>query len=188
VYDEYHWLPVGTAEWVFSFKYKKWYQAVRGTAKYLYGGIPAMDTSGNSYIYGFDNAGYVYRLENGTDFDGNDIVHTIKTGAIALNENKISEETTLRMVKVVQVAKRTTANNMTATHFGDTATSGNVVDVAFSPAATGKRLRSRILNAGSKGPHVHHEFQLALTTDDETCGCEPIYIVAYYDGERQDVR
>jgi hypothetical protein len=147
-----------------------------------------MDTSGNSYVYGFDNAGYLYRLDNGTDFDGNDIVHTLKTGAIALNENRISEEVTLRMVKVVQVAKNTTANTMTVTHFGDTATSGNVVDAAFSPAASGKRLRTRILNAGSKGPHVHHELQLALTTDDEVCGCEPIYIVAYYDGERQDVR
>ena len=188
VYDEYHWCPVGTAEWVFSFKYKKWFQPVRGAAKYLYGGIPVMDTSGNSYVYGFDNAGYVYRLENGTDFDGNDIVHTLKTGAIALADNKISEETTLRMVKVVQVAKNTTANSMTVTHFGDTATSGNVVDAAFSPADATKRLKTRILNAGSKGPHVHHEFQLALTTDDEACGCEPIYIVAYYDGERQDVR
>ncbi len=187
VFDEYHWCPVGTAEWVFSFKYKKWYQPVRGTGKYLYGGIPVMDTSGNSYIYGFDNAGYVYRLENGTDFDGNDIVHTLKTGAIALNENRISEETTLRMVKVVQVAKNTTANTMAVTHFGDTDTTGNSLGT-ITPAASGKRLRTRILNAGSKGPFVHHEFQLALTTNDETCGCEPIYIVAYYDGERQDVR
>jgi hypothetical protein len=92
------------------------------------------------------------------------------------------------MVKVVQVAKNTTANSMTVTHFGDTATSGNTVDATFSPSVTGKRLKTRILNAGSKGPHVHHEFQLALTTNDETCGCEPIYLVAYYDGERQDVR
>jgi len=188
VQDEYHWLPVGSAEWVYSFKYKKWYQPVRGTAKYLYGGFPVMDTSGNCYSYGFDNAGFVYRLENGTDFDGNAIAHVLNTGSIALNENRISEETTLRMVKVVQVAKNITANSMTVTHFGDTATTGNVVDAAFSPAASGKRLRTRILNAGSKGPHVHHEFQLALTTNDEVSGCEPIYIVAYYDGERQDVR
>ncbi len=187
VFDEYHWCPVGTAEWVFSFKYKKWYQPVRGTGKYLYGGIPVMDTGGNSYVYGFDNAGYVYRLENGKDFDGNDIVHTLKTGAIALNENRISEEATLRMVKVVQVAKNTTANSMTVTHFGDTDTTGNSIGT-ITPSASGKRLRTRILNAGSKGPFVHHEFQLALTTNDETCGCEPIYIVAYYDGERQDVR
>jgi hypothetical protein len=186
VYDEYHWCPVGTAEWVFSFKYKKWYQVVRGEGKYLYGGTSVMDTSGNSYIYGFDTAGYVYRLENGTDFDGNDIIHTIKTGDIALNQNQISEETTLRMVKVVQVSKNTTANSMAVTHYGDTDTIGNSLG-SFSPADS-KRLKTRILNAGSKGPHVHHEFQLSLTTDDETCGCEPIYIVAYYDGERQDVR
>jgi hypothetical protein len=188
VRDEYHWLPVGSAEWVYSFKYKKWYQIDRGSGKYLYGGVPVLDTSGSSYVYGFDNAGYAYRLENGTDFDGNAIAHTLKTGAIALAENRISEETTLRMVKVVQVAKNTTANLMTVTHFGDTATSGNIVDTTFSPAASGKRLKTRILNAGSKGPHVHHEFQLALTTSNETVGCEPIYIVAYYDGERQDVR
>lgn len=186
IYDEFHWCPVGTAEWVFSFKYKKWYQTVRGTAKYLYGGFSVLDVYGNSYVYGFDNAGYVYRLEHGTNFDGNDIVHTLKTGAIALNENKISEETVLRMVKVVQVAK-TTANSMTVTHFGDTAIAGNSIG-SFVPSATGKRLCSRILNAQSKGPHVHHEFQLALTTNDQVSGCEPIYIVAYYDGERQDVR
>jgi len=187
VYDEYHWLPVGSAEWVYSFKYKKWYQVDRGSGKYLYGGIPCLDTSGDSYVYGFDNAGYVYRLENGTDFDSNDIDHIIKTGAIALNENRISEETVLRMVKVVQVAKSVTANDMTVTHYGDTATSGNSVGT-IDPAASGKRLRTAILNSGSKGPHVHHEFQLELTTDDEVSGCEPIYIVAYYDGERQDVR
>lgn len=186
VYDEYHWVVPGSQEWVFSFKYKKWYQIVRGTAKYLYGGVPVMDTSGTSYTYGFDNAGYVYRLENGTDFDGVDIVHTLKTGCIALNENRVSEDTTLRMVKVVQVAK-TTANSMTVTHFGDSATTGNSIG-SFVPSATGKRLCSRVLNAQSKGPHVHHEFQLELTTDDQTYGCEPIYIIAYYDGERQDVR
>ena len=177
---------MGPTEWVYSFKYKKWHQIDRGESKHLYGGIPVRDTNGNSYIYGFDNAGYMYRLENGTDFDGNDIVHTLKTGALALNENKISEETTLRMVKVMQVAK-TTANSMTATHYGDTDISGNVIG-SFVPVAAGKRLASRILNVGSKGPHVHHEFQLSLTTDDQTYGCEPIYIVAYYDGERQDVR
>jgi len=145
-----------------------------------------MDTSGNSYVYGFDNTGTVYRLENGTDFDGTDIAHTLKTGAIALNENRVSEETVLRYVKVVQVAK-TTANSMTVTHFGDTATAGNSIG-SFVPSASGKRLCSRILNAQSKGPHVFHEFQLALTTDDQTYGCEPLYIIAYYDGERQDVR
>ena len=126
-------------------------------------------------------------MENGTDFDGNSIVHTLKTGAIALAENKISEQTTLRMVKVVQVAKNTTANSMVVTHFGDTDTVGNVIGT-FSPAKSGKRLCSRILDSQSKGPHVHHEFQLYLYTHDEVYGCEPIYIVAYYDGERQDVR
>jgi hypothetical protein len=90
------------------------------------------------------------------------------------------------MVKVVQVAK-TTANSMTVTHYGDTLSAGNSIG-SFVPSAAGKRLMSRTLNAGSKGPHVHHEFQLSLTTDDQIYGCEPIYIVAYYDGERQDVR
>jgi len=186
VHDEYHWLPVGTAEWVYSFKYKKWFQIDRGTGNYLYGGIPVMDTSGNSYVYGFDNTGTVYRLENGTDFDGTSIAHVLKTGSIALNENRIGEETVLRYVKVVQVAK-TTAESMTVKHYGDTDTSGNTIGT-YVPSASGKRLSSRILNAWSKGPHVFHEFQLALTTDDQTYGCEPLYIIAYYDGERQDVR
>jgi len=57
--------------------------------------------------------------KNGTDFDGTDIAHTLKTGAIAPEtRTAVSEETVLRYVKVVQVAK-TTANSMTVTHFGD---------------------------------------------------------------------
>jgi len=136
VYDEYHWLPVGSAEWVYSFKYKKWTQIVRGIAKYLYGGVPVMDTSGNSYVYGFDNAGYLYRLENGTDFDGNTIETVVRIGDMAYPEGSIMEKSRINWFRLVA---KVGVGDITAKYYVDSSLSSSH-SRAITSVNSGKRL------------------------------------------------
>ena len=97
LHDEYHWCPLqdpqsGSSpsstrsgsrstevlESICTEEYRAWI-------------LPAIPTCMDSIIPDMSTD-----LRTGTTFDGNAIVHTLKTGAIALNENRISEETVLR--------------------------------------------------------------------------------------------
>ena len=187
VYNEYHWIIPGVAEWVYDIRRKKWYQIVRGTAKYLYAGFAVCDANGVVYSYGVDYAGYMYRLENGTDFDGNAIAHTLWTADIAPEGNYVGIESHVRSFKLIQKAKNVTANTVTVTHYADSDTAGHAIEGSgYSPAASGKRLKDHLLN--QRMPGIFHSFKLQLTTSDETIGFEPLMCVITYEPVRQDTR
>jgi hypothetical protein len=174
VYDEYHWCPVGTAEWVYSFIYKKWYQIDRGADNYLYGGIPVMDTSGNSYVYGFDNTGTLYRLNNGTTFDGTAIAHTLRTGDMALPDGSIMEWSQVNWFTLVAKAKTVTANSIAMIYYNDTQTASYGA-TTISPLRSGYRLINTVVH-NSDIQTTFHGFEFSISTTDETIGFEPLYL------------
>ena len=181
---EYHWFcrtgaSGAWAEWVFDLKRGKWYEVSRGAAKMLKCGINVMDTVGNFYMYGGIATGYLERLENGTAFDGNDIVHTLRTGDFVLNEGKVSRTAVIRNARLVGMAKNTTANEIAATYFKDTNTSADE-SYTISPAASGKRLFQDDHGMGREGKAIFHSFNFSMTTDDETIGFEPIFLSVLY--------
>ena len=181
--QEYHWLfASGTStdldtELVYSMRFQKWYEIDRGTGKELQYGIPVRDTIGNAYNYGFIDTGYMERLENGTDFDGSDIVSEFRLGDIALDGGSIFTKTDLRKIKLAMVAKTTTTNNVTVTYYGSTKTTGT--DVTMPPTNTGFRVASVVRGASSK-PRVFHSVKFSMITDDETVGFEPLFVGLAY--------
>jgi hypothetical protein len=184
---EYHWLfASGTSttldkEFVFDLKRWKWYEIVRGSGKQLQHGFRVTDSYGNNYNYGAIDIGYVERLEYGNSFDGGNIVHTFQLGDIALAEIPLYE-TRAQYANLSMVAKSTTTNNITYTHYVDTETSGT--SFAMSPVVAGKRIANVVYNINSK-PGVFHSPKFTMTTNDEATGFEPLYLGYFYKVERE---
>ncbi|MFA5340235.1 MAG: LamG domain-containing protein [Clostridia bacterium] len=110
-------------EYILDLKEWKWFEIDRGTGKRLQLGVEVSDTSGNRYTYGFIDTGYMERLEYGTDFDGNDIVHTLETGDQLLIEGDVFAKTSVTRANLIALSKNTDST-VTLTHTKDGATSG----------------------------------------------------------------
>lgn len=174
--QEYHWCfasGVSTTlnkEFVYDLRRDKWYETTRAPA--LQAGGEVFSAAGNRYVYAGTAVGYIERLENGNDFDGNPITQTAQFGDASLKDTGF-EETTIRGIKLMQVAKNTTVNNVAVTHYGDSSTTGTALSI--SPAAANKRLAINQTLGTNLGPHLLHALRFQLTTADETVGFEPLY-------------
>jgi len=182
VKQEYHWLfASGTStttlnkEMVYDIHRNKWYEIDRTSSLDLQCGMYVQDTYGNTYPYGFIDTGYIERLENGSDFDGEDIVHTVQTGDFApLGLEYITQ---LDHLKLVAVAKATADTSVTATHYGDSYTTGT--DKTLSLVNTNYRLAQPYWDEKLIGDPFH-SLKFTITTDDATCGFEPLAVVATF--------
>jgi len=183
--QEYHWcFASGSSttlneEWVYDIRRQKWYNADRGTGNYLQCGIEVTDTNGNNYCYGAIDTGYLERLENGTDFDGTDIVSTMELSDFPLVD--YGTRATLRQILLHMVAKSTTSNSLSVTHYVDSSTSGD--SYTMSPSTSGKRIASVTQDIGKNG--VLHSTKFEMTTDDETVGFEPVKAMYFYEYKSQ---
>jgi hypothetical protein len=180
---------VCNAEYAFDFKRHKWYQVDRtvsaATNKDLQCGVEVTDASGANYTYGAEDNGYLQRLNNGTDFDGNDIVASYRIGDMAVVNGSTLLISKLRYLQLPQVAKTITANNINCTHFADGQDTGNSFNL--SPLKTGRRLAIPSMSQGADlDAGVFHSILSSLTTDDETVGYEPLYMSARFEIVRED--
>ncbi len=186
--QEYHWLfASGTSattlntELVYDIIRNKWFEIDRTSGMDLQCGVSVQDTYGNQYTYGFIDTGYIERLEYGTDFDGNDIVHTFETGDFApLGRAYISQ---LDHLKILTVAKTTTTNNITCSHYTDT--SSTATTHTMSPARSGYRIAKPHFDDKLQAD-PYHALKFTITTDNETCGFEPTALVATFHGQQED--
>ena len=182
VNQEYHWLfASGTAgtqtELVYSITENGWYRIPRGTGKALVCGCVVTDTNANQYNYGMIDTGYMERLEYGTDFDGNDIVHDFRLGDAPLSDS-LMNETVIDVVMLFMVAKTTTTNAVVGTHYGDAKTTGTTLK-ALSPASSGHRV-AQSFTTHALGRHTLHSTGFSMTTDNETTGFEPLAVAYSY--------
>ncbi len=187
---EYHWLFADGSstgdlnrEFVFDLITFRWFEIDRSTGKYLQCGITVTDTNGVNYMYGTIDTGYMERLENGTDFDGGNIVHTLQTGDFSPEKDYIFITTKIRNFKLTSVAKTTTSNSINVTHYGDTSTTGTAF--TLSTARSGYRVIDA-KKSHNLGNYVFHSFKLDMTTNDETVGFSPLFISGFYDIIRED--
>jgi hypothetical protein len=186
--QEYHWIfASGTAgtkkELVYSIHYNSWYEMNRGTGNALRCGCIALDTYGNPYNYAAINGGFIERLENGTAFDGTDIVHEFRFGDMALADT-VCSETMIDKIRLVTTTKSTTTNSIGCTHYGDGATSGKTLKT-FSPTKTGSRITRPIIT-DNLGGYTFHSLDFTMTTDDETIGLEPLAVGLTFHKMRDD--
>ena len=171
-------------ELVFDLKRWRWYKVDRGAGKRLVCGASVSDTEGNYYNYGFIDTGYALRLENGTDFDGNDMVFTLETGDIVLNENDFTMETRVERLQLVTVANQVSLNDITYTHYVDTETTGT--DYTLNPRAVNKRVANIVKPINSK-VGVFHSGLFVMTTDNEVTGFEPLALAYLYSVQYEKV-
>lgn len=186
---EYHWLWASGAnttlnkEYVFDLLHRKWFEIDRTTGKYLQLGIPVSDTNGYKYVYGAIDTGYLERLENGTTFDGNNIVSQFQTPDIPLGG--WNNETILRKVRLIAKSKATTTNSVVMTHYGDMANTGTSIG-SFSVTDTTHRVVNNVKSI-STGPHTFHSFACSMTTSNENIGFEPIGLEIFFKQAREKI-
>jgi hypothetical protein len=184
--NEYHLVIPSSSEWVYSFDHGKWFEVDRGSYK-LKGGCSVIDTNGASYTYGYTGADAVYRLENGTQNVDEAITCTLRTADFALDNNYITEETTVRGVKVIQRAKESLGANMTLKHYGDSSTTATTM-TAINPSKSGYRLddTARMYRLG---PHIFHSVYLQLSSSAQSIPMfEPEFVSILFERAREDVR
>lgn len=178
-------IPVGSTtvvlnkELVYDLKRRKWFPIDRGTGKYLQALSGVKSATGNAYAYGAIDTGYVERLWNGDDFDGEGIVSEYQTGDIAISRNNFMTES--RISKVVQpcVAKSVSPDKIQCTHYADGATSGYEFELSHETLNTRVAIPSK--DFGSNGKRaVFHSIKASITTDAETIGFEPLFLGIKY--------
>ena len=156
-------------EMVFDLRRQGWFKMDRNVNPLQAGtSIVATDT-GVTYAYGANDSGDLFRLANGTSFDGRNIVSVFETGDIPLSGN-VMTEAKLRFLRLIMAAKGTTTNSVTVTHYVDGNKTGQ--EFSMSPARTGFRLAMPIVSRDLLG--TFHRFRCTMTTNDEDRGFEPM--------------
>ena len=189
---EYHWLfasgSSATAlnkEFVYDLLKKKWYEVDRGTGKYIQIGFVTRSTTGVKYTYGGIDTGYIERLDYGNTFDGTDIVSVFRTGDIPYGGWNF--ETKIRHVRLIAVAKATTTELVTITHYGECITTSiETVSIPYTVKSTTHRIvkPTETVNWGS---YIFHSIMCSLTTDDEGVGFEPVGLGVIWTVTRESI-
>jgi len=180
VFNEYHLVVPGSTQWICYVPTRQWYEAPLVATKRLSCGCAVYDTNGIAYSYGSTSLGYMYRLDYGTTIDGLSIPFVIQIADIAPSGN-IMDRTEVCSVRLVGKAK-TTTDTVLVEHFGDSSTTASVPAIdGISMVNSGKRLFSvpRLFGTNPK-VHDYHSIKLSISTDDETIGFEPIFMVIGY--------
>ena len=176
ILNEYHMIVPGSYEYVLDLKRGKWFQIVRGTE--LYGGFAVSDTNGYKYVYGFGNAGFVFRLEYGTTFNGTAIAHVLRTGDMAFPEGSVLEYSGVNWFGLVMKAKTTTDQSVASVYYNDTGASSSNSN-SISQSRSGYRLINAQVHEKGK-ESTFHGFQFSVSTDDEAIGFEPLYMTVRF--------
>jgi len=188
--NEYHWClnnSTNKVEYVYSIKYQKWFEVNRSSATKLTGGILLYDSNGIAYTYGFGKTGYVWRLENGSSFDGDDIVSSFRTGDMALGEGSIFNKTTLKSTKMI--AKTTGgSNSVTQKHYADGSSSASTLN-SISMSKSGYRL---LIDLQTNRSHsaIFHALEYSMTIDKtktEDFSFEPLFLGIAYNIDKLDI-
>jgi hypothetical protein len=190
--QEYHWI-VGGEEWVLDWRRKKWFEVSRGTSV-INTGFKVNDTSDVQYAYGCNDSGYMFRLENGGQFDGVDIPHEFQTGDTLLTEPQGSTllrgsvwiKTIIRKIKLISKSQSTAADKVTVQHYKDSSTTASQNEDSTSSwnmetVEPGKRVVNDLQDVNFNG--LFHSLKFTRTTDD---GFEPLYLGVLYKDVRQD--
>lgn len=173
-FTKYHWLfASGTSttlnkELVYDFTRQKWSEIDRGTKK-LQAGFNAQTFSGINYSYGGTSAGYVQRLENGQDFDGEPISYELWTTDQLLGGSFL--RTQIRGFTLF-VKSKLNSDKITVTHYSDSNTQGKSFDIDHYQ--TGLRVARIKKDRDYDG--LLHSIKLTSTNNAEDIGFEPLHM------------
>ena len=176
-----------TEEWVYDTIRKRWYQVKRGT-KYLWSGFNVEDEYGNQYTYGGTGDGYIELLENGTTFDGVDIVYKFRLNDSLLTKSWAHRKE-MRSVRLVGICKTTTTATITLNHYADgSSTASTPVTTVIPNNKSGRRFYKFQRSVSFRGNT--HSLEFTTTTNNEYGGFDPLYVSGLYkviDYDMEDV-
>ncbi len=193
---DYHYhafIPTGSSvtnnvEIVFDLRRHKWAIIDRtrsqATNKDLQAGTEIKGLHGQNFTYGVVDGGYLERLNNSDNYDGNNIEAEFRLADIALEKGNTLLVTQPTFVQLPQVALTTTTNSITMTHYADGQDTGN--EFTLKPTKANKRLAIPSMAQGiDLDPGIFHGFSGKLITNDETPGFQPLFLSIRYEEKRE---
>ena len=153
----------------FSLLYNEWTKIYRENAtgaNPLQSIWPVWDTNGVGYPYGGGKDGFVYRLENGNDWNGvADITSYIHTKDLMPdNDMPMFRKSTVKYLRTIYEKKD--VGDITITHYGDGDLTTSGVNGQAGPAiitnAASTDYNTQSCNLGS---FLYHSFKFSATTD-----------------------
>jgi len=181
----FHWLfAAGTSttlnrELVYDIVRKKWYRIDRTSGKYLQTGTFVKDYTGNTYIYGAIDTGYVERLDYGNTFDGTDITSTFRLADKPLHDTMFTESD-IRYLRIIGVCTDS-AGVVTVYWYGDCATSGTSVGT-IDQSQAGYRIYQRVIPLNQR--KVFHGIGGVCVSNDSSHANEILAIGLLYKNMR----
>jgi hypothetical protein len=154
----------------YSLKYQEWtkiYREAGAAANPLQSGWITSDTNGGTYSYGGARNGFVYRLENGNNWDSTSITSYLWTKDIILDQQApLFRTSTAKYLRTTYKKKATGA--ITLTHYGDGAVTTSGTSGQMGPRAiTATEASTNVYNTQSVllGPDLYHSFKFSATTN-----------------------
>jgi|GEM_PF-687126 len=117
----------------------RWYEKVPAT--YPQASIQVVDTNGAGYAYAGLDTGYLMRLDNGNDWDGSAMTVTVETGDF-YPSGSMWDQTRVRRVKIAAADITESGDDLSITHYADTATSGTALTALDLDSGTNRVVRS----------------------------------------------
>jgi hypothetical protein len=153
----------------YSLKHKEWTKVYRENASGanpLQSGFEVFDTAGIGYTYGGGKDGFMYRLENGNNWNSvANITSYLHTKDLILdNQTPLFRHSLAKYIRTTYKAK--SIGNISITHYGDRTASVTGVSGQFAPSVivsgTTNLYDTQSVNLG---PFLYHSFKYQATTN-----------------------
>ena len=147
---------------------RKWFRKVpNATAdQYVQAALKVVDTNGEQYIYGLRDNAYMMRLENGNDWDGQEISCLIKSSD-QIPSGDVWDYTKVSHVKLL-AATVTEDTDVTVKHYTDGEASG--VTVITLAADASNRYTRKTQQLSQEGNGYSHTFEISFSTGSTSRG------------------
>lgn len=161
----------------YSTKYKEWtklYRENASGANPLQCGFSVHDTDGNAYTYGATNEGYLYRLENGANWNGTPITEYLHTKNVLLDPDlPLWKDTVIDYLRLTFEDKTATYNeDFSFQHYCDGALTVDGTDDQDTPDDVRMDAGPRSTQDVQLGPCLMHSFIITTRQSNDPDGAE----------------
>lgn len=184
-------IPSGSSQttpnkWLcFDLVRRRWFEKVPvGTNAYPGAAFRVTDDYGTEYIYGMFDDGYMRRLENGTTWDGEAIVQTVKT-ADMVPTGDIWDYTSVDFLKML-IETISESATLTVTHYRDGSATSQSLQSLTSTGSNRHKRKTQKLSAPGNG--YSHQFEFSVSTSSTEKGLPLLGWGFQYHITREDVR
>lgn len=163
----------------YSIVAKQWTKIVRRNATTtdpLQSGFPVFDPDGIGYTYGGNATGFMYRLENGSTFNGTAIEQFLHTKDMILDPQvPLFRKSTVKYMRTAH-KKKTAGGNISIAHYGDQVLTVSGSSNQSVPSAINMATAPYNTQSCALGPFLYHSLKFTLSGSTISDGMELIGI------------